>query len=144
MKTKILFLFLALLLYMLLTGDATRGQENITANFESRDNKVTINYKIKGDTDSEYSVHVVLKRQNDPSFTMYPKNLEGDYGEGKYADGLRRIYWTPDADEKKLLYGDDYYFELKAQEVSGGVPWFIILSSFLLVGAATTLILTLK
>jgi len=102
-------------------------QEKVEANFEAAEGKIFIYYEIKGDAGKEYDVKVKLKRTGDPSFELVPAVMVGDVGKGKFAGGKKTIIWHLNSDEEAMLTGEDFYFDVTAEEIieGGGIPWYV-------------------
>lgn len=117
------FLKLALLAAILFSG-LTLAQEKIDVNFQSAGDKVLISYFLHGDPDKTYEVNTILRKSGDPSFRLEPKDLSGDIGEGKFANRSCTIIWNMNKDEEARLEGEDFYFEVTANEIKEKSSWY--------------------
>lgn len=78
---------------------------------------VVITYELAAPVDKTYEVAVVLKKESDSRFSLTPKSVEGAIGKGKYAGGTRQVFWDYKKDVAAALAGDDYWFEITANEL---------------------------
>jgi hypothetical protein len=125
------------ILLFLLPYTLNFSQERVSATFEAVEGKILIYYTIKGDTDKEYEVDVVLKRTSDPSFEMVPERMTGDVGKGKFAGSQKTIIWHIQPEEEDKLQGEDFYFEVTASVIKeGGFPWGWVLGGAAVAGGA--------
>lgn len=81
---------------------------------------VVITYELAAPVDKTYEVVVVLKKESDSRFSLIPKSVEGAIGKGKYAGGMRKVFWDYKKDVAAGLVGDDYWFEITANELIEG------------------------
>ncbi len=125
MITKRYFTLILILLFVSFAG-RSMAQSNLKAHFETSEHKVIIYYQFQGDTTSDYKVSIALKQKSNPDFDMEPKFLQGDLGTGKFANEERKIIWNLSEKEERVLTGDDYYFEVLADEKGGGGFMWII------------------
>jgi hypothetical protein len=134
-----IFVFLMLPFY---SGFA---QNRINTSYKYSNHKVTIYYEFQGDSELQYDISVVLKRTSNTYFNLKPGALTGDFGEGKYADGMRVITWNLSPQEEEILTGNDYYFEINAAEIKGGgVAWYVYVGGVILGGGAAAVLLGKK
>ena len=140
-KIQVLIIFIFLMLPFC-TGLA---QNKINTSFEYSNHQITIYYEFQGDSSVQYDVSVVLKRTSNSYFNLTPGLLTGDFGEGKYADGKRKIVWHLTRQEEENLKGEDYYFEINANEISGGgIAWYVYVGGIVLGGGAAAVLLSGK
>jgi hypothetical protein len=133
-------LFIICLLLPVYTGLA---QNKINTSFEYSQHQIIIRYEFQGDSSLQYNISVVLKRTSNLDFQIKPELLSGDFGTGKYANENRKIIWNLAKQEEENLTGDDYYFEITANEIkkSGGIAWYVYVGSVLLGGGAAATVL---
>ncbi len=147
MKSLYKIFSFSLLIFFLATLQ-TYSQEKINATFQAGEGKVFIYYELKGDPAKEYDVSVVLKRSSDPSFELVPSVLVGDVGKGKFAGGKKTIIWQLNPQEEEQLNGEDFYFEVTANEIEssggGGIPWYVYAGGAALAGGAAAFFLLKK
>ncbi len=139
--------FLSLLLLLsLFTSGYTPAQNEINTSFEYSQHKILIYYQFAGESSSLYNISVVLKRKSVPDFKLEPGSLSGDYGEGKYANAKREIIWNLSQQEETSLTGNDYYFEITANELNhgGGIAWYVYVGGLLVGGGAAAVLLLNK
>ena len=126
-----------LVLILFLVNGLIFSQEKVSATFEAVEGKVLIYYTIKGDPEKEYEVDVVLKRSGDPSFELIPVEMSGDIGKGRFAGSQKTIIWHIKPEEEGKLEGEDFYFEVTANEIKeGGFPWGWVLGGAAVAGGA--------
>ncbi len=140
------FEIMTVLLLIILPLNNSSGQNKINTSFEYTDHQINIAYEFQGDSTEKYDVSVVLKRTSNSYFSLKPGLLTGDLGEGNYADGKRTIIWHLTPQEEESLTGDDYYFEIMANEIKrgGGIAWYVYVGGIVLGGGAAAVLLTNK
>lgn len=117
------------------------AQEITNVTFEAQQDKIIIYYDLAGDKDQEYEVSLVLRREEYTGFVFIPRSIEGDAGKGKFAGTKRKIVWTAARDYRIDPELDDYYFEVKVKEISGGIPWYYYVGAAVLGGGAAAALL---
>lgn len=123
------------------------AQERIDVTFETAaEGKVLIHYFLHDQPDKEYEIDAELKKTGEPSFSLKPKNMTGDIGTGKFAGRQCTITWNVDKSEEDVLgAGEDFYFEVTAEEVKAGSSWYwYVLGAAALGGGAATYLLLKK
>ncbi len=78
---------------------------------------IVINYDLLASMDSRYQIDVIMKNDRDASFSVVPKTVEGDIGEGPFAGANREIRWYFRQDYPRGFEGEGYYFEIHVQPV---------------------------
>lgn len=132
-----------LLIVFICLAHTLRAQEKITVTSEAGKGKVFIYYQLQGDPSKEYEVSVELKRTSQPRFSYSPEYLEGDYNEGKFAAGKRRIIWKlTDRETKMFSEGEDFYFEVTARPADNSTAWYYYVGAALVAGGAAAAIVT--
>ncbi|MCU7497387.1 MAG: hypothetical protein HF314_16270 [Ignavibacteria bacterium] len=128
---------------ILLAALPLRAQEKISVTSEAAEGKVFIYYELQGNPAEDYEISLLLRRTSQPTFSYSPEELEGDFNEGKFATGKRKITWKLTPEEKKMFFeGDDYYFEVLAKPSGGGTSWYYYLGAALVAGGAAAAIIT--
>lgn len=135
---------LLLLLLGLFIAAPISAQQKMAASFESLDNKVQISYEFEGDAGKEYEIKVTLKRSSTPKYSYSPSSIAGDVGKGKYANKKNLIVWNLTNKEAETLTDTDYYFEITAIEVKGGIPWYYYVGTAVVGGGAAAVLLMKK
>ena len=121
------------------------AQNNINTSYKYSNHRITIYYDFQGDSEQQYNISVILKRTSNPNFNLVPGSVTGDFGEGKYADGKRKIIWNLSPQEEEILTGNDYYFAINAAEIkSGGIAWYVYVLGIGLGGGAAAVLLGKK
>jgi len=135
-----------LILLLLLTSGYSMAQNGINTSFKYSEHKIFIFYQFAGDSSSEYNIAVVLKRTSDPGFRIEPNLLSGDFREGIYANTKREIIWHLTQQEEIGLTGNDYYFEITANEIKegGGIAWYVYVGGIIVGGGAAAVLLLKK
>lgn len=143
---KILLHIFSLLVLFGFNSSLFYPQEKIDATFEAAEGKILIHYELKGDPQKEYEISIVLKRTSDPSFEIIPDETAGDIGEGKFAGKKSTITWILNSDEEEMLDGDDFYFDVFAEEIKtgGGIPWYVYIGGAALAGGTAAILLLNK
>ncbi len=141
------FILLISIILLFLPNKLT-AQQNIKANFEYSNGQIFIHYTFAGKNDLQYKVSINLKKKNDASFSYIPENLSGSIGVGNFANKQDEIIWTLNENEKKSLQGNDFYFQIFADEIpkesSGGIAWYTYVGTILLGGGAAAVLLLNK
>lgn len=137
------FIKLTLLTLLLFSG-LSQAQDKIDVNFQSAGDKVLINYFLHGDPDKTYDIKTVLRKSGDPTFKLEPKDLSGDIGEGKFADRSCTIVWNMNKDEEARLEGEDFYFEVTANEIKEKSSWYWYVLGAAALGGGTAAYLLLN
>ncbi|MGE5430041.1 MAG: hypothetical protein ACM3QX_03150 [Syntrophomonadaceae bacterium] len=131
-------------LLILLCGFA-RAQEKIDVSFEAGEGgKIFISYFLYGDASKTYEVNTILRKSNDPSFKQIPEDLSGDIGEGKFANRKCTIIWNMNKDEEARLEGEDFYFEVTANEIKEKSSWYWYVLGAAALGGGTAAYLLLN
>jgi len=79
---------------------------------------IVINYDLIGETDAQYEIHILMKRENDPSFT----------------GNNREIRWYYRRDYPQGFQEEGYYFEIQVKTLAQSNTWLY----YALGGAALT------
>jgi hypothetical protein len=112
---------------------------------QEKDGVFTIKYDLDDSPENEYSVHLLLFRENNPRFNLTPKTLTGDIGQGKFSGTGRKIIWDSRKDLKQALVGNDFYFVLHITKIEPShFPWTWVGIGGVAVGAAAILLLSHK
>ncbi|MBF8295692.1 MAG: hypothetical protein HW389_2237 [Bacteroidetes bacterium] len=113
----------SLLLMEPLTPALARSGEDIAVvnvRFQVSGNKIVVSYDLTGPSDRDYSIKLILRRKQVPSYEYAPKALAGDYGVGKFGGSGRQITWEILREYPNGLEGDDFYFHIEATLSSSG------------------------
>ena len=132
------------ILVILLAVRHVSAQEKMSATFESLDNKIQISYEFQGEADKEYEIKVTLKRSSLSTYNYIPAALSGDVGKGKYANKKNLVVWNLTSKEIETLTDTDYFFEITAIEVKGGIPWYYYVGTAVVGGGAAAVLLMKK
>jgi hypothetical protein len=143
MKNKLLYFYIAIILFLL--TNITTAQKSTLSNihFETKDNEVIIYYDLSGDKKDEYEVEIFLKSEADLLFKLTPINLSGDIGEGYFVGKGRKILWQYTRDLGAPLDGDEYYFEINVTRL-GGIPWYYYVGGTALAGGLAAILVIKK
>lgn len=114
--------------------------------FEVVGTKVIITYDLVGPADTDCRVLITLKRRDDPSFSYVPDSVTGDVGEGKFVGSGRQVVWDFSKEFPGGLSFENYYVQVDAEEVSGGIGTIVWVGGAALVagGVAAYIMLTKK
>lgn len=132
-----------ILLCCLLYNQSINAQGKIQASFDYSEGKIFIFYEFQGDKTKNYEIEITLKRTSDPGFVVIPEKLSGDIGEGKFAGRKNKAVWELTPEEEANLEGEDFYFDVTANEISegGGVPWYWFAGGAAVAGGAAAVLL---
>lgn len=141
----LLVMFLLVFFRISYAQERAVGQDNIQVNFEVGDDKIYIHYFLKGDSEKEYKIKAVLRKNSDSNFELIPSQTTGDVGKGKFANKNATIVWTMNKQEEDMLTGEDFYFEIIAEEIQEASSWYwYLLGAAVLGGGAATYLLLSK
>jgi hypothetical protein len=109
--------------------------------FELSGHMIVIFYDLQGPEGGDYTVKLLLKRKQDPSFQYVPRSLTGDVGQGRFAGNKRQISWDIQKEFQEGLEGEDFYFVVEAELISSGtsILWYIGGGAAIIAGAAALL-----
>jgi len=140
---KITRLYFLIVFCFCLTSQKVLSQEKIHATFDYSDGKIFVFYEFQGDKTKDYKIEVWLKRTSDPDFVIIPGNLTGDIGEGKFANKKNKVIWELSPDDEVSLEGEDFYFDIIANEIStgGGIPWYVFAGGAAVAGGTAAVLL---
>ena len=126
-SSRIMRLPLAIAFVILLVDVTLAQQTAVRTDWSLHGDTAVITYELVAPNDILYEVTVVLKREDDPSYSFVPKTVAGDVGKGKYAGGKREIRWNFRQDMPAGLEGSDYWFDVTATQVveEGGIKWWL-------------------
>ena len=100
-----------------------------------------IYYDLDGDTQSEYNVEMLVRGIKDESIEYTPQSLSGDIGVGKYVGRSRQIVWDVGKDFPQGLDDEQYSIELRVEEESGGLPWYLYVGGAIVGGTVAAVLL---
>ena len=132
------------ILVILLAVRYVSAQQKMSATFASLDNKIQISYEFQGEADKEYEIKVTLKRSSSSTYNYIPAALTGNVGKGKYANKKNLVVWNLTSKEIETLTDTDYFFEITAIEVKGGIPWYYYVGTAVVGGGAAAVLLMKK
>ncbi len=112
-------LFLVLAVHAPATAGPSAPEDVRSSNVRwvTKEDVIIINYDLFGTPDSRYAIDVVMKNEKDPTFSIVPKTVEGDIGEGTFAGANREIRWYFRQDYPRGFEGEGYYFEIHVKTV---------------------------
>jgi hypothetical protein len=135
-----LYKFYIILFPLLLNPIYPQDAKVTNVEFELIKNEVYIYYDLAGETDTEYEITAVLRRESISGYIFPLRTVRGDVGKGKFVGKKRTIVWDVSKDFHIDEEVTDYYFEVTAEKV-GGIPWYYYVGGGLVVGAAAALII---
>ncbi|MFH0734582.1 MAG: hypothetical protein V1773_10130 [bacterium] len=130
-------------LFLICFGFSNSFAQDVTVtnvNYTVKPDVIEITYDLSGDYNKEYEIIALLKRETRPDFKFELKTVTGDISEGKYVGTNRKIIWNYKKDFSIDPNVDDYYFEINAEKVSGGISWYYYVGA--VVGGAVAVVLT--
>ena len=127
----------------MITTQEIFAQQKIQAGFDYSEGKIFIFYEFQGDRTKDYEVEITLKRTSDPDYSLVPEKISGDIGEGKFANKKCKIIWELNPEDESLLEGEDFYFDVSANEIStgGGIPWYVFAGGAAVAGGTAAILL---
>ncbi|MBA4313272.1 MAG: hypothetical protein C0417_11660 [Chlorobiaceae bacterium] len=102
------------------SSDEPRGTN---VQWSIKNEAIFITYDLIGDPGEKYDVRIIMKRENDPSFSATPVTTEGDIGEGFFAGNNRTIRWYFRHDYPQGFQGEGYYFEVRVTNITPRSTW---------------------
>jgi hypothetical protein len=111
--------------------------------FEISADLIRIYYDLNAPIDKVHAVRLILRRENDASFTYRPLNITGDAGTIVFPGQKRRVVWEFTKEFPDGLSGDDFYFVVEAEYVEPErmSPWIWIGGGVLVAGIVTLIAL---
>ncbi len=145
MKQKRFFMQMILVFLIILTCRCI-AQNKIITSYEYSQHNIIIYYQFEGDPSIDYNISILLKRSLNRNFNLKPESIAGDIGEGKFANEKRKVIWHLTQQEEGSLTGDDYYFEITANEIKkgGGIAWYVYVGGIILGGGTAAVLLLNK
>lgn len=136
-KYKLSIITFFFLLQILLYSQDTRLSD-ITFNVLSEN--IEISYNLDGDSDSQYMIECYLKNDQQVNFNYKLVLVRGDIGKGNFVGESKIIVWEYLKEFPDGLTGDHFYFNITAEEVSGGLSWYYYVGAAV-VGSAAAILL---
>ncbi len=122
-QRPIALLLLPLFLLLAIHAPARAGEslpedvKSSNVRWVTKGDVIVINYDLMAPTDGRYQIDIIMKNDKDPSFSVAPKTVEGDIGEGPFAGANREIRWYFRQDYPRGFEGEGYYFEIRVNPV---------------------------
>ncbi len=110
------------------------GTRATNVKWTTRGDLIIVNYDCAVSPDTKVAVGVVMKKENDSTFTATPETVEGDVGEGYFGGTNREIRWYYRRDYPQGFQGEGYFFEIQVQTVGTPMTWLY----YVIGGAAVT------
>lgn len=138
MKSTLTLIFI----FMIMFNTKILSQETLVKDvrFELKGDNIEIYYTLEGDPEEEYEIQLYLKREEDPSFVYEPQFVTGDIGEGKFVGVNNKIIWNAKKRFPNGLRGEDFYFEVTAEQVGGGLAWYYYIGGAIVAGVSAVLL----
>jgi hypothetical protein len=115
--TPIVFLFL--LDFTIYAQDDTGGNRNISnIKWSEKGDIITVTYDLNGSADVPYTINAVMKRDDNPEFSVTPVTVEGDYGKGVIPGISRSFRWYFRSDYPQGIQDGGYYFQVTGEPTS--------------------------
>ena len=102
-------------------------------------NRIIITYNLLGDIEEDYNVELSLVNNLNQNFERILTKVSGDVGEGKFHGRDKRIIWDF-AQEVPGVALDEYHLKIKAEKISGGIPWYYYVLGGVVGGTAAILL----
>ncbi|MBN1302665.1 MAG: hypothetical protein JW995_15710 [Melioribacteraceae bacterium] len=104
---------------------AYSGNEKISnVRFEQDGHSIVIYYNLAGDTQTNYTIEVFMRRTDNPELLINPVDIRGDVGTGRFVGMDRKIIWDIYKQYPNGLGDFRYNIELFMEEESGGLAWY--------------------
>lgn len=105
---------------------------------------VIISYEVVSESEVSFDVGVVLRKQDDPNFSLVVTTTLGDIGR-IHGPGQKIILWSYRNDAPAgFQYGEDYWFEISLVPVPRGWRWWYYAAVAGGVAATTAAIIVLS
>jgi hypothetical protein len=111
------FLLMLLLWTPLPAQDEFSEGHTSNVKWSTRGDIIVINYDLTGAPESKFEVSLVMRRENDTSFAVVPRTIEGDVGGGIAAGTDREAQWYYRRDYPLGFSGKGYYFEVQVKKI---------------------------
>jgi hypothetical protein len=135
------FLFLMFINVSVLARGHNGDDVHVTnINWSIERDVIIIMYDLNAPTDNKYDISITLLREGVPTFSVAPRAVEGDMGQGYFAGTARTIKWHFRDDIPEGLYGEGYYFQIAVKPVSGGLAWYTVALGVAIVGGVVALL----
>jgi hypothetical protein len=102
---------------------STDEPQGTNVQWSIKNEAIIITYDLIGDPEEKYDVRIIMKRENDPSYTATPVTTEGDIGAGFFAGTNRSIRWYFRRDYPQGFQGEGYYFEVRVTNITPKSTW---------------------
>jgi hypothetical protein len=115
------------------------------ARWQVSGDSVIITFDLIGDESLTYDISIVLTREGDKSFKLFPVSVTGAIYKGKHAGKGKEIRWEYKKDVPQGLSGDDYTFVFNIQiirEEGGSNLLYYLAGGAVLVGGAAYFLLS--
>lgn len=121
--------------------------------FEATSDQVIVSYDLLPPSDPtlleqkkrEYTITLVLKREQDESFRFIPRYVTGDAGAGITEGSNKRIIWQISKELPRGLEGDDFYFVVQVDAiVERTTPWLWLGAGAAVLGGTIAAILIFR
>ena len=115
-----LFPFLLMLLLQLpIFAQEKVPEEGHASNIKwtTRGDIIVINYDLSGGEDSKFEVTFTMKKDNDTSFAVVPRTIDGDIGGGIAIGSNHEAQWYYRRDYPLGFSGKGYYFEVQVKKM---------------------------
>ncbi|MCP5063432.1 MAG: hypothetical protein GY936_13350 [Ignavibacteriae bacterium] len=132
-----------LLVLLFVFSSLAFSQEKVDVTFEEINGKIYIYYTLNEVSTKQYDINILLKRTSVISFSHSPSDLTGDIGEGDFAGKKNTIIWNVTEEEMNLFDGDDFYFQIIANEIKAtkSIPWYYYVGGAVAAGAVAAVTL---
>jgi hypothetical protein len=90
-----------------------------------RGDTIVVTYQLDAPADETYRVSMRLRRKDKSVVPIEIRAVKGDYGEGEFGGRSCRIVWLYRADLPPSEFGEEFFFELSCERVTGGLPWWV-------------------
>jgi len=137
---------LTVFILLLLSKAAICQDETQIGNVDAQQNQniITVTYVLNGEDDDTFTITLLLKRENDPSYSYKPIFVSGDHGPG-ITPGRNKIVWDM---SKEFPHGlpeaPDYVFAVGG-EIEGSFwssPWIYAGAGAVAAGVISAVVLS--
>lgn len=134
-----ILLFLTSILNTILLAQETKVRD---IQVFTEEDSVIILYSLEGDFDKEYNIKLFISSIGNhfEKYEAKPESVRGDIYKITYLGDEGRIVWTPFGLEWLRYVDNDIRFEITAEKISSGIPWYYYVGGAI-VTTATAIVL---
>jgi hypothetical protein len=137
----VLFLLCMLIDVPVFARTEDEGEPHVTnVNWTIDGEDIIITYDLVAPINTTYDIGLTMLREGSPTFSVVPRSVEGDVGQGDFSGAGKTIRWHFRSDVPEGLYGEGYYFQITVKPVGGGLPWYTVALGVAVLGGVVALL----